>query len=86
MIVCQRWCHSEKTDTGIITFDLDMISSWVFFKIIFGEGVSVEEIKLHAFSGVQYRYKEKEASELSSNLTRIKVPILSDLSMPSALF
>ena len=86
MIVCQRWRHSEKTDTGIITFDLDMISTWVFFKVIFGEGVSVEKIKLHAFSGVQYRYKEKEASELSSNLTRIKVPILSDLSMPSALF
>ena len=57
LIVCQRWRHSQKTQTGI-TFDLDVILTCGFFlKVIFFEGVSVEKIKLHAFSGVQYYFK-----------------------------
>ena len=57
LIVCQRWRQSQKTQTGI-TFDLDVIlTSGVFLKVIFFEGVSVEKIKLHTFSGVQYHFK-----------------------------
>ena len=57
LIVYQRWRHSQKTKTGI-TFDLDVIlTCGAFLRAIFFEGVSVEKIKLHFFSGVQYHFK-----------------------------
>ena len=53
-IVCQRWSHSKKRKTGI-TFNLDVIlTCGFFFKVIFFEGMSVEEIKLNGFSEVYY--------------------------------
>ena len=60
LTVCERWCHSEKkiTKTGI-TFHLDMILDWVLLEVIFFEGISVEKLKLHAFYGIQYRFKDK---------------------------
>ena len=36
----------------------------VFLKAIFLEGVSVEKIKLHAFSGVQYRFKKETSTQV----------------------
>ena len=47
LIVYQRWCHSEKTKTGI-TFDLDVILTF-FFNVIFFEGVLVEKLKFTCF-------------------------------------
>ena len=54
LIVCQRWCHSEKPKLSINFWsrrDFDLQSFW---KVIFFEGVSVEKVTLHAFSGTQY--------------------------------
>ena len=53
----KRRHHSQYKQTGI-TFgfrsDFDLR---VFLKVIFFEGVSVEKVKLHTFSGVQYYFK-----------------------------
>ena len=54
LIVCQRWCHSEKPKLSINFWsrrDFDLQSFW---KVILFEGVSVEKVTLHAFSGIQY--------------------------------
>ena len=41
------------------TFDLDVIWLAVFLKVVYVQSVSVEKIKLHDFSGMQYRFKPR---------------------------
>ena len=48
----------------------------VFVKVIFFEGASAEKIKLHAFSGLQYRFKEINFPEFRKfwSISRKRVP------------